>query len=85
MNIIDEVKLITRTAKQCHAIARHLEEHGEVDNVTAIMGGIPDAGRVLRLGARIHDLRHTYGYEIETRIGPDNNTIYKLISSHWSK
>lgn len=79
MNIIDEVKLINRTAKQCRAIARYLEERGEVDNVTAFMGGIPDAGRVLRLGARIHDLRHTYGYEIATCIGQDNNTIYKLV------
>lgn len=50
-----------------------------MDNVTAIMGGIPDAGRILRLGARIWDLRHA-GYEIETRIGPDNNTVYRLIS-----
>jgi hypothetical protein len=80
MTIIDEVKLISRTAKQCRAIARYLEEHGEVDNVTAIMGGIPDAGRILRLGARVHDLRHTYGYEIQTRITPDNNTVYRLIA-----
>jgi hypothetical protein len=80
MDILDEVKLISRTSKQCRAIARYLEEHGEVDNVTAIMGGIPDAGRVLRLGARIFDLRAA-GYEIETRIGPDNNTVYRLIAS----
>ena len=34
-----------------------------------------------RLGARIHDLRHQYGYKIETRTGDDNNTVYRLIST----
>jgi hypothetical protein len=66
-------------------IARYLEEHGEVNNVTAIMGGVPDAGRVLRLGARVHDLRHEYGYEIETRTALDNNTVYRLIASPKAK
>jgi Helix-turn-helix domain len=80
MTILDEVKLISRTSKQCRAIARYLEEHGEVDNVAAIMGNIPDAGRVLRLGARIFDLRAA-GYQIETRTGSDNNTVYQLIST----
>lgn len=79
MTIIDEVQLINRTARQCRAIAHYIEEHGEIDNVSAIEGKIPDAGRVLRLGARIHDLRHQYGYEIETRKGTDNNCIYRLI------
>jgi hypothetical protein len=79
MTLIDEVKLINRTASQTRAIARYLEEHGELDNVTAIMGGVPEAGRILRLGARIHDLRHQYGYKIETRTGDDNNTVYRLI------
>ena len=79
MTLIAEVKLINRTAKQTRAIARYLEEHGEIDNVTAIMGGVPGAERILRLGARIHDLRHQYGYKIETRTGDDNNTVYRLI------
>ena len=43
------------------------------------MGGVPGAERILRLGARIHDLRHQYGYKIETRTGDDNNTVYRLI------
>ena len=29
--------------------------------------------RIFRLGARIYDLRHTYGYEIETKQLPDSN------------
>lgn len=78
MTLIDEAKLISRTSKQVRAIARYLEEHGELDNVTAIMGGVPNAGRILRLGARVFDLRQE-GWQIETRIGPDNNTIYRLV------
>ncbi len=53
LSLISEAKLISRTSKQFRAIARYLEEQGEVDNVTAIMGGIPEAGRVLRLGVRV--------------------------------
>ena len=47
--------------------------------MTAIETGIPPVGRIFRLGARIYDLRHTYGYEIETKQLPDSNTVYKLI------
>lgn len=32
---------------------------------------------MLRLGARVHSLRQEHGYA--TRIGPDNNTVYRLI------
>ena len=79
MSIIDEVKLTNRTSKQTLAVARYLEQHGQIDNVTAIERGIPPVGRIFRLGARIYDLRHTYGYEIETKQLPNSNTVYKLI------
>ena len=43
LTLTDEVKPITCTSKHCRAITHYLEEHGRVDNVTAIIGGIPDA------------------------------------------
>jgi len=65
--------------------AQYLEKHGEIDNFTALSVGIPPVGRILRLGARIHGLRHMHGYEIATEQQPDKNTVYRLISSPKAK
>ena len=79
--ITEEVKNIERWSDQCRAVAQYLEKHGEIDNFTALSVGIPPVGRILRLGARIWDLRNLHGYEIATEQRPDKNTVYRLISS----
>lgn len=65
--------------QQTAAIAKYMEEHGSIDNFTALTTGIPDVGRVLRLGARIYDLRQG-GYEIATEMQESKNTIYRLVA-----
>jgi Helix-turn-helix domain len=79
MTILTEVKNIERWSEQTRAVATYLEKHGEVDNFTALSVGIPPVGRVLRLGARIWDLRNLHGYQIATEQQPDKNTVYRLI------
>ena len=65
-----------KTQKQC--VEEVLREEGEIDNFSVISG---DAGfRCLRLGDIIFRLRRE-GWEIDTQLQPNKNTVYKLLSA----
>lgn len=77
-SITAEVKEVRRQSAQTRAIAAYLEQHGSISNHTAIYEGLPDVGRITRLGARIWDLRAA-GYEIVTE-KRERGTVYRLIA-----
>lgn len=79
MIITDEVKQITRQARQNHAVAAYLEKHGSISNYTAIFDGLPNIGRITRLAARVKDLRDA-GYEIKTDRTETEGTVYRIIA-----
>lgn len=63
---------------QREAVAKYLEEWGEINRDWAYDVGLPACGRIKNLGGRIHELRRE-GYVIETDV---RNGVcwYKLIS-----
>lgn len=71
-----------QTMTQCNAIADWLVEHGEIDKPTALV--LCDCDR---LGARIWDLRHKLGMNIETKTVTKKNrfghvtnyAVYRLV------
>jgi hypothetical protein len=76
MTIVSETREVTRLAKQTQAVKDYLEQFGSITNHMAVYQGIPGYGPILRLGARIHDLREK-GMNIHTS-EEDGTTKYTL-------
>ena len=77
MTIISEAREMGRLAKQTKAVKDYLEQHGSITTHFAIYHGLPNYGPILRLGARIWDLRDA-GMNIRTT-EENGTTVYTLI------
>lgn len=77
MTIITEAREMGRLAKQAKAVKDYLEQHGSITTHMAIYQGVPGYGPILRLDARIWDLRDA-GMNIRTS-EENGTTVYTLI------
>jgi hypothetical protein len=73
-----ETRELIRLNKQARAVKRHLEAYGSITDNLALYSGVSGFGIIKRLGARIWELRHEDGMNINTHT-ENGVTTYTLI------